>query len=641
MSREPSTAKSVEMVTEYMNEIRDFWKQHRDGEASLQTIIGESRVAQQKARGNLGVADLADVYLDEKRHEQWIESHQKHLEAELSLQLENTRFSEAFLDKLNEKERAIRETHDATTAVPQDTAGIESVLSQVRQVLSLYPEVRAKLFQASPDLAAPQDDFDLGMRDTMEALRQHLQNEAVNDLKAQFLSSLDWKYLVQSMDMQAAPKFAFARMQENDSLRSELAASNEETEQLKRTINDLRGQIQRETYRREQAVGELDHFKSTARSQMDEIREGASHASQEAGRKQTELESTLVRLRGDLLAASQSAASERQKFEQGLHAQKAQFTSDLQESRQELAEARAKLDSVTEGSTQADLEISQIDAPGKDAEDQQQAVVGFARYCLGVSSAVIPPSIEQMQTLQSQCYESTLSEGISGLPAIVITSSQMPAAWSYLSAASAGVSMNSRFNQKVISPAICSELPWINDTLARVIDATRNETITADLRRILIVVLQGIAYVHLAGLLWMKKSLKPEPSALLASLIHVERGDGSVLGMVHQQVYDLVHHATRITSWVRDGFTGGLLNTTNSALPQGVALVHRDTPGTAFLRCSAGLFIIDETELNFDVGYMSAKLRMPSGVPDDLRQMDLATEEHIEALKWALGIYRP
>ena len=77
---------------------------------------------------------------------------------------------------------------------------------------------------------------------------------------------------------------------------------------------------------------------------------------------------------------------------------------------------------------------------------------------------------------------------------------------------------------------------------------------TTELQRIFIVELQGIAYVHTAAPLWMNRRLEPEPDALLASLAHIERGDGSVLGMVHQQVYNLVHHGTRFTSWVCEGF---------------------------------------------------------------------------------------
>ena len=87
--------------------------------------------------------------------------------------------------------------------------------------------------------------------------------------------------------------------------------------------------------------------------------------------------------------------------------------------------------------------------------------------------------------------------------------------------------------------------------------------------------------------------------------------------------------------------SGELLNATNTALPHDVTLIHRDTPDTVFLaHSSAGLFIINEQALNAVLGYMSAKLRMPPGVPDDLRQMDLATEEHEEVLRWAARISR-
>ena len=647
MSRIPSRAKSKEAIDKYMKELRDFMEDRRRGNKGFDQTIKDFRVVERKNRAKLTPADFADIYLDETRYMEWVKSLQEYAEAELEHHLEMMKPSKAFLDKIEEKGRLIKE-REGPTAV--DTPSSERVLQKVQQLLNGYPQVRAKILGTTPESQA---DFDLRMRESMDAIRRYAEIEAVKDFKAQYMSEVNWQQLSDAIELQAAPQRAYdkeqdmaqvdkesARLREDiGSLQSDLQNSHEKAEELERTIQELQHQSEKEKSCREKAERELDAFKLSAGSQEAKNREDASRKAEQAARKQSELESKATRIQGDLNAARRNTESERRQYDHDLQAQKAQFTSDLEKCRQELAEAHAKLANVTEGSTQANLETARFDVPGKDAEDQQQAVAAFAKYCLGVSSAVILPSVEQMQALQSQCYESPFSEGISGLPAIVIAGGQMPAAWSYLSFVSGGVSMDSRFNQPVISPAVCSELPWIHDTLARVTKAVFNETRTADLERTLIVVLQGIAYVHLAALLWMKKSLMPEPSTLLASLAHIERGDRSVLGMIHQQVYNLVHHGTRFTSWVREGFTGELLSSTNSALPQDVALIHRDTPGTVFMaHSSVGLFIVDEQALEFDIGWMTAKLGMPPGIPDDLRQMDLAGKEHIEALKWALSI---
>ncbi|KAL8793672.1 MAG: hypothetical protein Q9195_003721 [Heterodermia aff. obscurata] len=846
-----------------MDDLRQTLEQHRDGVTSLKAATRQCRVAQRKAIGTIRVSDFADVYKDEERHKEWIESHLQHAQGELHLQLEELKPSEAFLEMLAEKERAIRQEE---TAVPQVTEKSEAVLVKVQELFSYYPEVKAKLFQASLDPASVQDDFDLRMGKTMEALRRDLQEQALDDLTAQFSLVSDWDNLVKSVEMRSAPRLAFNLVKDvnqvgaendqlravNTSLQSDLEGSREKVDQSERMIDDLRGQIERESSRREHAEQELDKFKLSAQNQAAKIHKDTLHQAQKAERKLTELESTVGRLRSDLTAANDAAASERQKFEQNLDAQRAQFKSDLDKTRQDLAEERDKLASVTEGSdtAQADLKTARdslasvedklreqvealresraqvaksnddlqrengrrkaveaelssaqltlsernqslqsanqrlgevddelrrmtgsrdeaqrslrdanteldaqrrsrvmleesaesvrqerdavqaasrlekakhvvtqqrldqslenekacserdrvaieelqamldteraahdrtrdlrnkevesltrmqsrlmadvadakkereaykadastrIDFLEKDAQDQQQAVTAFAKYCFGGLSAVALPSVKEMQTLHSKRYGQSLSDNTTGLPAIVFVNGHLPAAWLYLSFASGGVSINSRFNQTTILPTVASELSWIHDAVARAVNAVSKETMTAELQCTLIVVLQGIAYVHLAARLWMDKSFKPEPSALLASLAHIERGNGSVLGMIHQQVYNLVHHRIQITDWVRDGFSGEKFNATNAALPQGVALIHRDTPGTVFLaHSSVGLFVIDEQELNAEIGYMSAKLRLPAGVPDDLRQMDLANVEHTDALHWAINTF--
>ena len=452
---------------------------------------------------------------------------------------------------------------------------------------------------------------------------------------------------VVELDLQTARSDLSERGQSLLSANNGLDKLNKEVEQLTASRNQARSSLLDTKAKLEARVSNQESLEKAARSAKDE-RDAAESTlrSEKADHEVTKSLLAQARERESNRSRSDKAAIEGLQSElateRSEHARtKSERDAEVDSLNEQLRELRTALSKSNKHHEETKVsDESRIGHLKKAAEDQLQAVFAFAKYCLGVSSSVIAPSVGQMQTLQSQCYESQFSEGIPGLPAIVIVGGQIPAKMSYLSFASAGVSIDSRFNQKIISPAIFSELPWINDTLARVIDATLHEIMTADLRRTLMVLLQGIAYVHNAAPLWTKTPLEPEPSTLLASLVHIERGDGSVLGMVHQQVYDLVHHGTRFTSWVREGFTGELLSSTNSALPQDVALIHLDTPGTVFMaHSSVGLFIIDEHALNVKLGWAFAKLQMPPGTPEDLRHMDLASDEHVEVLTWATSIY--
>lgn len=291
-----------------------------------------------------------------------------------------------------------------------------------------------------------------------------------------------------------------------------------------------------------------------------------------------------------------------------------------------------------------------LDARVKGLEDkaktQHQAVAAFLKHCSG-SSSVVVPSVPEIAKLHSLCDKPIGSLTIPGLPTIVIARGRLPAEWSYLSFASAGVLTNSRFNQQVITPAVSLELPYIHDTLARVVNAVANKTMTVELQRMLIVLLQGIAYVHLAAQVAFGTPLTPSPRDLLEALAHLDRSNGSVLGMVHQRVYDLVHYDATFTSWVFDEYTGGRLDSAKTALPQGVVLLHQDTPGSVFmvrLATEQQLFIIDEQDVDFDsqtFGLIKMRLPPVDGLPNDLRQMDLVTEiGQSEAFLWALRIIK-
>ena len=100
-----------------------------------------------------------------------------------------------------------------------------------------------------------------------------------------------------------------------------------------------------------------------------------------------------------------------------------------------------------------------------------------------------------MRALHPNSQESSSPTELSALPAIVVAAARLPAPWSSLSFASQGVLMDSRFNSSIMSSG-SFDSPYVLDTLARVVKAVvASEAAPAV---VLIILLQGIAYVHLA-----------------------------------------------------------------------------------------------------------------------------------------------
>ena len=128
MSRIPSRAKSKEAIDKYMKELRDFMEERRRGNKGFDQTIKDFRVVERKNRADLTPADFADIYLDETRYMEWVKSLQEYAEAELEHHLEMMKPSKAFLDKIEEKGRLVKE-REGPTAV--DTPLSERVLHKV------------------------------------------------------------------------------------------------------------------------------------------------------------------------------------------------------------------------------------------------------------------------------------------------------------------------------------------------------------------------------------------------------------------------------------------------------------------------------------------------------------------------------
>ena len=94
-------------------------------------------------------------------------------------------------------------------------------------------------------------------------------------------------------------------------------------------------------------------------------------------------------------------------------------------------------------------------------------------------------------------------------------------------------------------------------------------------------------------------------------------------------------------------FTGERWSSMNCALPEGVALVHQDTPGTIFMVRKAAdkeqLFIIEAQSLQWPE-WPVLEMLLPStdGLPEESRQLTLMSEEEqVPIANWADSLLYP
>ena len=279
------------------------------------------------------------------------------------------------------------------------------------------------------------------------------------------------------------------------------------------------------------------------------------------------------------------------------------------------------------------------EAAKNDVKVQREAADSFLKHLSTSLGSSVSPALEagELTTLHASCKQPRDSaDDKLRLPPIVIAAGHLPAAWSYVCLASAGVLMHSRFNNIIIS-SVSYELHWILDALDRVIKMAESTSVVPT--DVLLVLLQGIAYVHLA----MKTTtaeLTPQPLTMLHSLMKHANTAGSVLKVVWTRVFCLVNHDDPVNTWVLNDErnTGKQINSSNSALPEGITLVYG--LGYLFLtRSTMGqeqLFVIDKQAVQCVHPRMwCVYLQLPPVGGLEMRQLDLiAKDEHMEVADW-------
>ena len=322
----------------------------------------------------------------------------------------------------------------------------------------------------------------------------------------------------------------------------------------------------------------------------------------------------------------------------------AELESAKVEEQESRATAESELESVksSEQQAQRDLAVArqEIQQLKDQLFDQRQAIDAFLEYSTASlaqdsASLVVAPSAEELTILHDNRTEEVTPNQAGQLPMIVIASGHLPAAFSYLCLASGGVLMGSRFNRAVTS----SNVLWVSDTLDRVIKAVvaSQEPVP---KIVLIVLLQGIAYVHLATRGTTVKTATG-PKDMLNSLYKLipRIPQRTVLATVYRLVGRLVHHQSPITSWILDDSPlDKRIDSSNSALPEGITLIH--SAGDLFLQESATdgerLFVIEPEAVQFvtpKVGHTDMILPPVNGF--NLRHLEIARRlEHASTSSW-------
>ena len=242
---------------------------------------------------------------------------------------------------------------------------------------------------------------------------------------------------------------------------------------------------------------------------------------------------------------------------------------------------------------------------------------------------------------------------------------------------------SSRFN-RTVTPSAALDLPWILDTLDRVVRVATSESADSssiaspgvqdlvalyancrlsdatddagrlpamvvverqpDPYRVLFMLLQGIAYAHLALRVSGDATWATTPRDLLEALSATISSRGAVLGQIYQRVQSLVLQDIAFTSWIDAelDIVDGLFNSSNSALPEGVVLLQ-DTPGTVVMARAGGqLFVFDERVLQVVLPIPpNVVMRLPAVDGLDLRQLQLSNEHSQSVvMRWASSIRR-
>ncbi|KAG6999581.1 hypothetical protein G7Y79_00034g070040 [Physcia stellaris] len=554
--------------------------------------------------------DLADIARDGTRHAAWQKLHIKHELAQQRNIIRDIRLGQKSLEEVRRAKDHFSERLaelDPRIAVAPGS-DMEKHVQLIKRMMSAMPRIAIEVLEdAQPALKR---DFHLAcdqLRDKIAAIEEHVTEGAIDECLARVLMPESWDQMVEHFRMTNAPKAALEESLELADIRLELAAVKQDLELQRDRADENAERLANEKFTREQTESSLSNAEALLQEQKSELR--------------------------DLKKVEAELADVRQAFD-----------SECEEKRELNRKLAASISDKRSAQEAAEEKLAVVEKALWDErsalESQRQSVDAFlehftASLAQGSASLIVAPRAQELTTLYTDRREQLASDQSEHLPTIVIASGHLPAAFSYLYLASGGVLAGSRFNRAVTS----SDLPWLSDTMDRVVKAVvaSREPVPGAM---LIVLLQGIAYLHLATRS-TSATMTPRPSDMLSSLYKLipRTPQRTVLATVYRLVGRLVHHKSPITSWILDDSPlDRRINSSNSALPEGITLIH--SAGYLFLQESATdgerLFIIEPEAVQIvtpQVGHTDMILPPVNGF--NLRRLEIARKlEHASTSSW-------
>ena len=529
--------------------------------------------------------DLLVIAQDQAKQAQWIEAHIKYEQSALRGILEELDLGQRARDALkvgNETLMSRLGLLDSKTAAPIEDEDVDLAVTSIRKLMMTMPRVASIVLK---DVAPEVQDSIVRqcdeIRRTIQEIRTYVRAEAIKDCENRLFSPHNMNVLVELVQRRDAPQAALRESEELANLRLELLNLNEEVASY--IAKDTKQKVANDNDRA--ALENEKEAKQTAEHKLESVKADEQQAKSHLAAARQEIQ----QLKGQLFE------------EQKVEAVKERLEHDL--------------------------------------DSQRQAIDAFLEYSTASlaqesASLVVAPSAEELTTLHANYREVALNQS-EQLPTIVVASGHLPAAFSYLCLASGGVLSASRFNHAVTS----SKLLWVSDTLDRVVKAiAAAQEAVPD--AVLIVLLQGIAYVHLATR-FTTATTSPTPKDMLNSLYKLipRTPQRTVLATVYRLVSRLVYFQSSITSWISDDSPlDRRINSSNSALPDGITLIH--SAGYLFLQESATdgerLFIIEPEAVQIVAPQMGhTDMILPPVNGFSLRRLEIARRlEHASTSSW-------
>ena len=532
---------------------------------------------------------------------------------------------------------------------------LPDVARPLKEASETLRELKLELERAKTDAAQGLSAQETSAQQTLETARAS-EDAAIKALqdKERERASLEEKLKVAKASLEQGDKDRKDLIKRSNALCAENVDNSSKKESLAAEVLRLKGELEHETTRRTTSISSSATEANALGAAQQQWAENLQRF-KEALKAQGDAEKALLKERSAHEVVQQQLSDKSTAYSALLGQQKEDHerltgmlekeTLDHKASKRRGESLSKEVDKLT---VSCERELRNKERWYELASEQREAVNAFLKHLQG-DSLVNAPSVQEMKILHISCKESSTSRVLPALPPIVVSAGHLPAPWSYLVYASRGVHMDSRFNS-VITPAVSFDLPWVFDTLDRVVRAVVSSTEPVP-AVVLVVLLQGIAYVQAAmDLASNAVNLTPTPSTLLQALSDsdkVSESRESVVGIVYEQVDRFIREGAQIESWIPlKVFTGERLSSVNSALPEGVVLVHRDTPGTTFMIRNAAdkeqLSIIEAQSIHFRGGdYPFIEMRLPSmdGLPEESRRMILMNhEEQAQVAEWVSSL---